>query len=136
MKSLRGFPYYFVVPIFVLYIWFDWHRTVLAQTEEETEQTLPEQIPYKYYGNIFSHKFHRPSCPFGMCISKRHLVLFHFRKDAIEAHFAPCKYCLPAVWWTVHGVILTKKDSISSEWRFCSSLNVPKDINRSSGEFH
>ncbi len=78
-------------------------------------EQAPEQLPYKYYANSFSHKFHRPSCPFGMCISKRHLVLFHFRKDAIEAHYAPCKYCLPPVWWSVHGVILPNKDNISTD---------------------
>jgi hypothetical protein len=46
-----------------------------------------------------------------MCISKNHLVRFHFRKEAIEAHYTPCKYCLPPVWWTVHGVILPKRES-------------------------
>jgi hypothetical protein len=98
----------------ILCTWFEGNRTVLAQSEPDeihTEQSLTQQLPYKYYGNSFSHKFHKPSCPFGMCISKRHLVLFHFRKEAIEAHYAPCRYCLPPVWWTVHGVILPRKDA-------------------------
>ena len=94
--------------LIAFFTWFECNRTVLAQP---SEQTLTQELPYKYYGHCISHKFHRPSCPFGMCISKRHLVLFHFRKDAIDAHYAPCKYCLPAVWWTVHGVILSRKAS-------------------------
>jgi len=69
----------------------------------------PPELPYKYWGNNFSHKFHRPSCPFGRAISKRHLVLFHFRHEAIEAHYAPCRYCLPPIWLTVHGVLLPKQ---------------------------
>ncbi len=76
--------------------------------EEQIEPKSDTQLPYKYYGNSFSHKFHRPSCPFGEAISKRHLVLFHFRHEAIEAHYAPCRYCLPPVWCKVHGVLLQK----------------------------
>jgi hypothetical protein len=138
MKFLRITNSFALICIIWLCAWFECNRTVLAQPQSEStfpeqealsdserqtlpnserqtlpnseQQTLPEQLPYKYYGHKVSHKFHRPTCPFGMCISQRNLVLFHFRKEAIEAHFVPCKYCLPPVWWTVHGVILPNKD--------------------------
>ena len=92
----------------MILIWFDSYQTVFAQVD--SQKVLEEQLPYKYYGNNFSHKFHRPSCPFGSCISHRHLVLFHFRKEAIAANFTPCCYCLPPFWLTVHSVILPKQD--------------------------
>ncbi len=84
---------------------------VLAQaTDDKTksEQYFTAQLPYKYCGNTFSGKFHRPSCPFAVAISRRHLVLFHFRQEAIEAHFLPCRYCLPPVRLTVTAKILAK----------------------------
>ncbi len=93
-------------------------QIVLAQSsiETATDHLLTDaELPYKYWGNRFSQKFHRPSCPFALCMNKRHLVLFHFRKEAIEAHFAPCKYCLPPVWCNVHGVILLPAKDGSSE---------------------
>lgn len=64
------------------------------------------QITYKYFGDSFSSKFHRPSCVFAAAISPRHLVLFQFRRQAIAAHYQPCRYCLPPVWLSVHAVIL------------------------------
>ncbi len=103
--------------VIALLAWFEFNRTVSAQ---ETLRAVEEPLPYKYYGNSFSHKFHRPSCPFGMCISKSHLVRFHFRKEAIEAHFVPCKYCLPPIWWSVHGVILQPKEDSAK-----NTVNIP-----------
>lgn len=74
----------------------------------QSEQDSTSQLPYKYYGNTFSMKFHRPSCPFAIAISRRHLVLFHFRREAIEAHFLPCRYCLPPVSLSVVGKIIDR----------------------------
>jgi Metal binding domain of Ada len=62
--------------------------------------------PFKYVGNTFSSKFHRPSCPFAKCMSSYHLVFFEHRHDATDRGFTPCKYCLPPDWKTVHAVIL------------------------------
>jgi hypothetical protein len=61
--------------------------------------------PYKYTGNLYSHKFHRPSCPYCrvMAIYKR--TRFHFRHQAVAAGYVPCRYCLPPVWTTVRAVI-------------------------------
>lgn len=61
----------------------------------------------KYFGNSFSNKFHRPSCLFAKAISRRNLVLFQSRQQAIAAHFTPCRYCLPPVWLSVHGTIMS-----------------------------
>ena len=60
-------------------------------------------LPYKYVGNSFSLKFHRPSCPFAKAMSLRHVQLHHFRKQAIQAGQKPCKYCLPHDWKEVHA---------------------------------
>jgi methylphosphotriester-DNA--protein-cysteine methyltransferase len=60
---------------------------------------------YKYVGNSFSLKFHRPSCPFAKKMWHRRMQLFHLRKDAIEAGYQPCKYCLPPYWLSVRGTI-------------------------------
>jgi len=70
-----------------------------------------QPLPFKYIGNSFSGKFHRPSCPFAKCISSRHLVLFARRKDATDQMFVTCRYCLPPSWTQVHATILsnTKK---------------------------
>jgi Metal binding domain of Ada len=63
-------------------------------------------MPFKYVGNKFSSKFHRPSCPFAKAISSGHLIFFEHRHDAIDQGFQPCRYCLPPDWKTVHAVIL------------------------------
>jgi hypothetical protein len=63
-------------------------------------------LPFKYVGNKFSSKFHRPSCPFAKCISHCHLVYFARRYNATDAGYAPCQYCLPRDWKTVHLVVL------------------------------
>jgi hypothetical protein len=62
--------------------------------------------PYKYIGNNFSLKFHRPSCPFAKAMWEGHIELFHFRKDAIAAKYAPCRYCLPPQWTSVSATML------------------------------
>src|SRR6185437_100380 len=76
-----------------------------AQAEEQAQpqvDALPAretlQLPYKYVGNNFSHKFHRPSCPFARKMWPQRMQLFHFRKQAIDSDYRPCRYCLPPVW--------------------------------------
>lgn len=65
-------------------------------------------IPYKYIGNNFSLKFHKPSCPFAKAMWSGHAELFHFRKEAIAAKYAPCRYCLPPSWTNVSATILAR----------------------------
>ncbi len=65
-----------------------------------------ESLPYKYVGNNFSHKFHRPSCPFAKAMDVEHVELFHFRKEAIDAGQSPCRYCLPPYWKTVQSKLI------------------------------
>jgi Metal binding domain of Ada len=67
---------------------------------------ISQSIPYKYVGCSFSKKFHRPSCMFAKAISRNHLVLFHWRKEAIAAQYQPCRYCLPPVWLSTHCTLL------------------------------
>jgi len=68
-------------------------------------------LPYKYVGNSFSFKFHRPSCQFARAMSLDHVVLFHFRRDAVGAGHRPCRWCLPPAWRTVEAHVLPRSDS-------------------------
>jgi len=80
--------------------------------QQSIEERQPD--PFKYVGNTFSSKFHRPSCPFAKCISHRHLVFFGRRFNAVDAGYKPCQYCLPPDWKTVHLVVLGHRDGESS----------------------
>lgn len=62
--------------------------------------------PYKYIGNSYSGRFHWRTCPFGKAESAHHIVLFSYRKQAIEAGFSPCRYCLPPDWKVVRAKLL------------------------------
>jgi len=66
------------------------------------------ELPIKYLGNCFSGKFHRPSCPFAKAMNARHVVFFHFRREAIERGQKPCRYCLPAVVKRLEGKLLPR----------------------------
>lgn len=78
---------------------------------EQQEQPRPaDELPYKYVGHNESHKFHRPSCPFARVMSVKHLELFHFRKEAVQAGYMPCRYCLPPWWKSCHVRIVPKAD--------------------------
>jgi hypothetical protein len=66
-------------------------------------------LPFKYVGNSFSSKFHRPSCMFAKCISSYHAVFFAQRHNAIEGGYTPCRWCLPPNWKTVHLIIVPPK---------------------------
>jgi len=74
-----------------------------SQTRSETGSV--KDLPFKYSGNLYSHKFHRPRCPFCKAMSEYKKVRFHFRYQAIEQGFSPCRYCLPPVWTTVQAKI-------------------------------
>jgi hypothetical protein len=71
--------------------------------------TTQTEAPYKYVGNSFSKKFHRPWCPFQQVMNAHHAVFFQFRKDAIEAGFLPCRYCLPPITKQVRCVLLKRE---------------------------
>jgi len=64
------------------------------------------RLPVKYWGNSFSCKFHRPSCPFAQAMSLRHVIFFNFRWQAVERGQSPCRYCLPPFWTCVRSKIL------------------------------
>lgn len=80
---------------------FESHRPV------ETA-SLPDDPEFKYVGNCFSKKFHRPWCPFEQVMSANKAVFFRYRWHAIEAGFKPCRYCLPAVVKQVRCVLLNR----------------------------
>ena len=84
-------------------------RTTLE--EEKALSDSGETPVFKYVGNKFSSKFHRPSCPFAKAMSQYHLVFFKARHDAVDQGFKPCKYCLPKQWKTVHLLILPSQKS-------------------------
>lgn len=85
---------------------FTKNRSTNKAEIETLESSKPSDLPYKYVGNNFSAKFHRPCCPFAKIMNGRHAVLFHFRKEAILAGHHPCRYCLPPVWKSVKASIL------------------------------
>ena len=74
----------------------------------DAKQAASIDLPYKYVGNNFSLKFHRPSCLFAKAMAPDHIELFHFRKQAVDAGMQPCRYCLPANWTTVRATLLTR----------------------------
>lgn len=82
-----------------------------AALAQEAAEFLAEpeasDLPVKYIGNLESHKFHRPSCPFARIMSVSKRVKFHYRSQAVACGHLPCRYCLPAVWKKVKAVILT-----------------------------
>jgi hypothetical protein len=85
--------------------------TCLGQRSSQNEDL--SQLPYKYLGNSFSGKFHRPSCKFAKVMSVNHVCLFHFRRQAIAAGQVPCRYCLPPNWKTVEAKLLPSSQSRS-----------------------
>jgi hypothetical protein len=72
-------------------------------------------LPIKYWGNSFSGKFHRPSCPFAQVMSLRHVIFFNFRRQAVESGQTPCRYCLPPFWTSVKSKILPPEPQKCSE---------------------
>ncbi|HEY9731443.1 MAG TPA: hypothetical protein V6C89_05990 [Drouetiella sp.] len=66
---------------------------------------LTSGLPIKYWGNSFSLKFHRPSCPFAKAMSAHHVMFFNFRKQAVDLGQLPCRYCLPPDWTSVRAAI-------------------------------
>ena len=64
-----------------------------------------ETLPFKYTGNLITHKFHRPRCPFCRVMAEAKRQPFHFRCQAIEQGYLPCRYCLPPIWTTVRATI-------------------------------
>jgi hypothetical protein len=71
--------------------------------------------PVKYWGNSYSNKFHKPSCPFAKAMNARHVVFFHLRCDAIAEGQVPCRYCLPPVVKRVQCKLLPKAELSSSK---------------------
>lgn len=76
-----------------------------------------EGLPYKYAGNNFSRKFHRPSCLFARAMNAQHLELFHFRRQAVAAGMRPCRWCLPPVWKEVRAILRPAPESPGSSPR-------------------
>ena len=48
-----------------------------------------------YIGNTNSHKFHHPSCKYGVKISEKNKITFSSRDEAINQGYAPCNICNP-----------------------------------------
>jgi hypothetical protein len=76
----------------------------LAQADQRSP-TDTSGLPYKYVGNSFSLKFHRPSCRYAKAMNVHHVQLFHYRREAIEAGEKPCNYCLPQSWGSVQAFL-------------------------------
>jgi micrococcal nuclease len=58
-------------------------------------QKEPEKPEPYYIGNSDSYRFHRPSCPLGKTISRRHRVRFESAYEASWEGYSPCRRCKP-----------------------------------------
>lgn len=81
----------------------------LDEPQEQTPESERPKPIYKYIGNSFSFKFHRPSCPFAKAMWRGHVLRFQYRKQAIDAGQKPCRYCLPPYWKSVGAKILKQE---------------------------
>jgi methylphosphotriester-DNA--protein-cysteine methyltransferase len=59
-------------------------------TEKQTDVA-----EYKYIASNSSNIFHKPDCRWAQNISKRNLVTYKTREEAIKAGKRPCKTCNP-----------------------------------------
>lgn len=103
--------------------------TAPTSHRDESSDSASATLPVKYWGNSFSLKFHRPSCPFAKAMSAHHVMFFNFRRQAIDSGQVPCRYCLPPNWTTVraslwHPAELPKKEFSMPE-PTTESVDVP-----------
>jgi hypothetical protein len=110
---------FFLVPLAAMLI-LAMEQSAAAQTSDEN---AVEQPIYKYTGNSFSLKFHRPSCKFARAMWRGHVVRFQYRKQAIDAGQKPCRYCLPPDWKTVGAKVLGT--GVPTDAQNVSSPDVP-----------
>ncbi|MCA9805011.1 MAG: hypothetical protein KC777_23740 [Cyanobacteria bacterium HKST-UBA02] len=61
---------------------------------------------YKFVGNTFSHKFHKPGCEFAAKMDASRVVFFKTREEAEKAGQKPCNWCLPGWLKNVRGQVL------------------------------
>jgi methylphosphotriester-DNA--protein-cysteine methyltransferase len=48
-----------------------------------------------YFGNLTTHHFHKPSCPYAPSPGSSNFIYLPLRCRAIEAGYSPCLRCLP-----------------------------------------
>lgn len=77
-----------------------------ALINQVKNQSVSDNQDFKYVGNKFSGKFHRPWCPFEQTMAAHNAVFFHWRREAVTAGFSPCRYCLPPFVKQVRCVLL------------------------------
>lgn len=100
-------------------IWQDPQEQTVSSPQQEQNVSAPqqesnEQPIYKYVGNLFSLKFHRPSCKFARVMWRQHVIRFQYRKQAIDAGQKPCRYCLPPNWKSVEAKILGTESMLAT----------------------
>lgn len=95
----------------------DPNSTIDPKTTNDLKTTSDPatNLPIKYWGNSFSLKFHRPSCPFAKAMSADHVMFFNFRREAVDSGQVPCRYCLPPNWTTVRATIMPKAKTTQQE---------------------
>jgi hypothetical protein len=67
-----------------------------SKTFKQT-QSKKNQLNFtaKYIGNKKSATFHNLECKWAKQTSKKNMVLFEFRMDAIKFKMKPCRFCKP-----------------------------------------
>jgi hypothetical protein len=61
-----------------------------------------------FWGNSYSLKFHRKSCPFALAMNPRHVQFLKNAREALELGEKPCRFCLPPYWLDVSCKILAR----------------------------
>jgi len=72
----------------------DSQRRAMAEKVGIWEKPVEKPEPY-YVGNSNSYRFHRPGCPLGKTISRRHRVRFETAYKACWEGYSPCRQCKP-----------------------------------------
>ncbi|MBK9142887.1 MAG: hypothetical protein IPM23_10360 [Candidatus Melainabacteria bacterium] len=62
---------------------------------------------YKFVGNAFSGKFHKPGCEFAAKMDASRVVFFKTREEAEKAGQKPCNWCLPGWLKNVRGQVVS-----------------------------
>ncbi|MBQ2613058.1 MAG: thermonuclease family protein [Methanobrevibacter sp.] len=81
---------------FYPYDWAGDNTHVASQTSaSKNTSSSPTNDAGTYIGNTNSHKFHHPSCKYGVKISEKNKITFSSRDEAINKGYAPCNICNP-----------------------------------------
>lgn len=77
-----------------------------AEPAGKVPDSTTSSTGYKFVGNTFSRKFHKPGCEFAAKMDASRVVFFKTREEAEKAGQKPCNWCLPGWLKDVRGQVL------------------------------